>query len=62
MENITSNALTEIKSKCKTIMDCCKTLKSSLKSEEYDYINCDKIINICSKVNKGKSKTKSKTK
>ena len=61
MENITVSGLSEIKLRCKTVIECCKTLKSLLKKEDYDYINCDKIMNICSKVSETK-KTKSKSK
>ena len=54
MESITPSGLSELKNKCKTIMTCCNDLKKSLKSEDYKYINCDKILGFCNKVNKSK--------
>ena len=54
MENITPSGLSELKNKCKTIMSCCKDLQKSLKSEDYKYINCTKVIEFCNKVNKSK--------
>tara|TARA_B100001059_G_scaffold83142_1_gene81191 strand:- start:606 stop:1037 length:432 start_codon:yes stop_codon:yes gene_type:complete len=60
MESITPSGLSELRTRCKTIMSCCKGLKKSLSSEEYEYVNCGKIESFCGKVNMGKSKTKSK--
>ena len=62
MENITPSGLTELKVRCKTVMSCCKGLKNSLKQSDYEYINCEKILSLCNKVNKDKSKSKTKSK
>ena len=35
-------------------MSCCKDLQKSLKSEDFKYINCNKVIEFCNKVNKSK--------
>jgi hypothetical protein len=47
-ESLSSHSLSELKLKCSKISTCCGNIKKHMSKDVQTYLNCEKIVSLCS--------------